>query len=100
MTAHTYVFQGKLQKFPEAGSWKYIVVPRALALELRQRYRPNHGGWSSLRVRATVGASTWLTSIFWIQRGGYYLFIKAAIRKIENLRLGKSVRATVTLLNV
>lgn len=100
MTAHTFSFSGKLRAFQDAGSWKFTIVPPALARKLRQRYRPNHGGWSSLRVRATVGQTSWPTSIFWIQRGGYYLFVKRSVREAEGLRLGKKFRATVTLLNV
>ncbi len=100
MSAHTFRFSAKLQKFQEAGGWQFLVVPKSLAMQLRERYRPNHGGWGSLRVRATVGKTSWLTSIFWLKRGGYYLFIKKQVREAEALRLGKLIKATVTLINV
>ncbi len=100
MTPHTLTFRAALQRFAGAGGWHYVVVPATIARELRTTYRANHGGWSSLRVLASIGATRWQTSIFWMKEGGYLLFIKASVRKAEELSLGSRTSVRCTLLNV
>lgn len=97
---HSYAFTGKLQRFTGAGGWHYVALSKRLASTLRTQYRPNHGGWGSLRVLVSVGKTTWKTSIFWNKEVSYWLFVKAAVRKQEKLKAGNMVRGLLTLLNV
>jgi hypothetical protein len=54
-----------------------------------------------LRVRVTVGGSTWTTSIFPDSvRGSYVLPIKRAVRQAENLDVGDVANVTVELIDV
>ncbi|BAL90482.1 hypothetical protein AMIS_52620 [Actinoplanes missouriensis 431] len=58
-------------------------------------------GFGSLRVRATVGASTWTTSIFpGSGEGAYVLPIKRKIRTAESLEAGDATSVTVELLDL
>jgi hypothetical protein len=58
-------------------------------------------GFGSLRVRVTVGGSTWTTSIFPDSvRGSYVLPIKRAVRQAENLDVGDVANVTVELIDV
>jgi hypothetical protein len=53
-------------------------------------------GWGSIKVMATIGETTWSTSIFPAKdAGGYLLPVKADVRKAEGLVAGD--HATVTL---
>lgn len=97
---HAFTFQDTLHRFPGGGGVFYLTVGKAIATSLRELYRPNHGGWASLRVEVRVGKTTWRTSIFWNKNVSYWLFVKAAVRKQEKLTHGKKVRAYVRLLNV
>ena len=55
-------------------------------------------GFGSFRVRVTVGATTWTTSIFPDSvRGTYLLPIKRAVRTAENLDMGDTTTVTVEL---
>lgn len=58
-------------------------------------------GFDSLRVRVTVGDSTWTTSIFPDSaRGRYVLPIKRAIRTAEALDAGDIATLTVELIDL
>ncbi len=97
---HVFVFQDQLHRYPGGGGFYYLTVGRRIAQKLRELYRPNHGGWASLRVEVRVGKTTWRTSIFWNKEVSYWLFINATVRKAEKITLNKKIRAHVRLLNV
>lgn len=55
-------------------------------------------GFGSARVAATIGDTSWKTSVFpHKESGGWLLPIKAAVRKSEGLVEGEPVTVTVTL---
>ena len=55
-------------------------------------------GWGSIKVRATVGDTSWETSIFPAKEmGGWLLPVKAAVRKAEGLVAGDMVRVVVAV---
>ena len=55
-------------------------------------------GFGSLRVRATIGTSTWTTSIF-PGKAGYVLPVKRSIRVAEALDVGDMATVTVELID-
>lgn len=57
-------------------------------------------GFGSLRVRATVGGSTWTTSIFPGSGGAYMLPVKKAIRRAESIEPGDAAAVAVELLDL
>jgi hypothetical protein len=53
---------------------------------------PRRVGFGALKVQATIGKSTWQTSIFpSVQHKGFLLPVKATIRRSEKLVEGKSI---------
>jgi Domain of unknown function (DUF1905) len=55
-------------------------------------------GWGSIKVTATIGETSWSTSIFPAkEQGGYMLPVKASVRKAEGLVAGDDVRVVLTL---
>ena len=81
-------------------SWTFVSLPREVSAEIRDRAGGRRRGFGSLRVRATVGASTWTTSIFPDSaRDAYVLPIKRGIRKAEVLDAGEVATVTVELLD-
>jgi hypothetical protein len=57
-------------------------------------------GFGSVRVRVTVGGSTWKTSIFPDSgRGVYVLPVKRDVRKAESLAAGDVAAVTVELVD-
>ena len=69
----------------------------ALALMRRLEFGKKRG-WGSMKVSATIGGTTWQTSIFPDKSGGCWLLpVKAAVRKAEGLMTGDQVEVTLTV---
>lgn len=71
--------------------WMYLQIPN----EKVPNVRP--GGWGSVPVMATVGGTTWRTSLFPAKNIGYFLPIKKAVAKAENLFVGKLIAVSYAL---
>ncbi len=54
-------------------------------------------GFGSVKVEAVIGGSEWSTSMF-PQDDGWFLPVKAAVRRAEGLEEGGEVTAEITLL--
>jgi Domain of unknown function (DUF1905) len=84
-----------------ADSWTFVSLPAEASEEIRDVAGGPRRGFGSLRVRVTVGGSTWTTSIFPDNaRGRYVLPIKRAVRKAEALDAGDVVTLTVELIDL
>jgi hypothetical protein len=84
-----------------ADSWTFVSLPAEAAEEIHERGPGPRRGFGSLRVRVTLGSSTWTTSIFPDSaKGGYVLPIKRAVRKAEALDPGDVAALTVELLDL
>jgi hypothetical protein len=70
-------------------SWIFVTVPEGISDEVRDRGGPPRG-FGSVRVEATIGATTWRTSVFPNSDGSgtFALPLKKAVRKAEGLELG------------
>ena len=83
-------------------NWTFVSLPAEASAEVRELVgvAPRRG-FGSVRVRVTVGGSTWATSIFPDgTRGTYVLPIKKAVRKTETLEVGDLATVTVELVDL
>src|SRR4051812_25519846 len=81
-------------------NWTFVSLPVEASDEIRDRTEGIRRGFGSLRVRASVGSSTWQTSIFpGGQEGAFVLPVKRAIRKAQHLEPGDTATVTVELLD-
>jgi hypothetical protein len=81
-------------------SWTFVSLPVDASDEIRDLTAGQAKGFGSVRVRVTVGGSTWKTSIFPDSaRGTYVLPVKRAIRKAESLKAGDTATVTVELVD-
>jgi hypothetical protein len=65
-------------------AWFFVTVPAEPSALIRERPRPPRG-FGSVRVRATIGSTTWQTSVFPDStRGAYVLPVKKAVRRAED----------------
>lgn len=84
-----------------AESWTFASLPAEASQDIHDLAAGPRRGFGSLRVRVTVGGSTWTTSIFPDSvRGSYVLPIKRAVRQAENLDVGDIANVTVELIDV
>lgn len=84
--------------FPEASSWYFINVPVEYSEEIKARTSDFKRGFGSVRVTATIGKTTWKTSIFPDKKSGSYLLpIKKEIRRTNDIDDGAIVNVTISL---
>lgn len=77
-------------------TWTFVTLPVDASEEIRERFGAARRGFGSVRVRATIGTSSWLTSIFPDKsRGAYVLPVKAAVRRAQRLGEGDPVTVRV-----
>lgn len=77
--------------------WYFVAMPEDLSAEVAELQGPYRRGFGAVRVQATVGSSSWRTSIFPGGDGRYVLPLKRAIRDAEGLREGRPVTATLEI---
>ena len=90
-------FDAELWLWQGDGAWHFVTVPADVSDEIEGRTAvAERRGFGSVRVRVTIGATSWTTSVFPDkQREAYVLPVKKDVRKKEGLAAGN--RATVVL---
>ncbi len=79
ITAKVWVYQLK-------GAWYFITLPEDESEQIKFFAGHISGGFGSIPVTATIGKTSWKTSIFpYKKAGGYILPLKAEIRKKEKI---------------
>jgi hypothetical protein len=82
-------------------TWTFVSLPVDASEDIRELAAGPRRGFGSVRVRVTVGGSTWTTSIFpGGEQGSYVLPIKRAVRKAENLDEGDPAAVTVEVIDM
>ena len=97
------VFDAELWQWDarRADTWTFVSLPGDASEEIRELAAGPRRGFGSVRVRVTVGTSTWRTSIFPdAASGGYVLPIKGAVRKAESIEVGDVATVTVELIDL
>jgi hypothetical protein len=85
-----------------ADSWTFVSLPGEASEEIRDVAGDRARGFGSLRVRATIGRTSWTTSIFPdnTREEGYVLPVKKAVRRAEALDAGDTATVTVETIDV
>jgi hypothetical protein len=89
-------FSGELWYWRGPAPWYFVTVPEPQCRDLQALAGFVSYGWGMIPVTATIGATTWRTSLF-PKNGSYVVPVKAKVRKDENLDEG---RATTVHLSV
>jgi hypothetical protein len=96
------VFDAELWKWDarRTDSWIFVSLPADASEEIRDLAGGSRRGFGSVRVRVTIGGSTWTTSIFPdSENGTYALPIKRPVRTAEALDIGDIATVTVELID-
>ena len=80
-------------------TWTFVSLPASESEEIRDLAGGLRRGFGSVRVRATIGTSTWTTSIFPASQAGYVLPVKRPVRVAESLDAGDMATVTVELID-
>lgn len=96
VSAPVWLWQGA-DGAPTKGSWYFLTIDGETAQAIRAA-AVKADAWGSVRIEATIGGTTWRTSLFPSkQAGGWLLPLKAALRKAEKLAEGTIAEAVLTL---
>lgn len=88
-------FSGEVWFWRGPAPWYFVTVPEDESVELEALSSQLSYGWGCIPVSATVGATTWSTSLF--PKDDLYLVpVKAAVRAAERIELGDVVTVRLT----
>ena len=79
--------------------WVFVSLPASQSAEIRDLVGGLRRGFGSVRVRVTIGSSTWVTSIFPGSQAGYVLPVKRPVRVAQALDVGDKATVTVELID-
>lgn len=94
----TFTIKGKVWRYKGDGPWHFVYVNKELSQKIRDTARNNKKATSFVRIKATIGKTSWQTSLFPTKDGPYVLCIKAEIRAKEGITDGNIVTAVCNLL--
>ncbi|MCG8567701.1 MAG: DUF1905 domain-containing protein [Desulfobacterales bacterium] len=93
-------FSGELWLSPGPGGWTFITLPQDCADQIRFYTGSRKGrAWGMIKVKASIGSSTWETTIWPDKASGSFLLpVKAAVRKAERIAPGDQADVALTVL--
>lgn len=98
MSGSSLAFEAEIWIHTGQVPWHFVTLPLDLADEVRARGAGAHRPFGSLPIRATLGSTTWETSLFADSKAASYLLpIKAQVRRRERLDAGQLVRVQIEL---
>lgn len=94
-------FSGELWVSPGPGGWTFITLPVGCADQIRFLTGGSKAkSWGMIKVKASIGSSTWRTTIWPDKASGSFLLpVKAAVRKAENVSTGDCVGVEMMVLD-
>lgn len=77
----------------QTGGWYFVYVNEKLSRQIKDATRNKKKvGFQFVRVKATIGKTSWTTSLFPTKDGPYLLAIKADVRHKEGIAEGDAVK--------
>jgi hypothetical protein len=92
----TFTFDADLY-LHSGGSWVFLAVPADDSDDISEMV-PTRNGFGSVRVRAQIGDTEWMTSVFPdSKRKVYVLPVKKPVRKAEGIDVGDTVEVSLSI---
>ena len=86
MSNKIYKVRSAVWPYPGMDGWHFVTVDKKSSAELKEKYGKGRPGFGSIPVEATIGKTTWKSSIFPDKRSGTYLLpLNAKVRKSEGI---------------
>jgi hypothetical protein len=89
-------FTGALVHWRGPSPFHFVAVPEPESEAIRDVAASVTYGWGVIPVTASIGGTTFTTSLF-PKDGGYLVPVKAAVRRAEQLELDDAVTVRLTL---
>ena len=95
-----FTFTAPLWPWSGDAAWFFVTVPKDESDDIRDIPRMPRG-FGSVKVRVTVGRSTWETSVFPDSTVGQYILpVKKAVRTAEGIEEGDPVDVRLELIEL
>ncbi len=91
-----FEIEGKVWRYQGESPWHFVYVPEKLSRQIKDTARASKNGL--VRIKATIGDTTWTTALFPTKDGPYLIAVKAQVREREVIDNGDKVKISVTLL--
>lgn len=85
-----FEFSGEMWFWKGPAPWHFITVPAELGRELHGMASALTYGWGMIPANVLIGDTEWRTAL-WPKDGSYIVPVKAAVRKLEDLKVGDQV---------
>lgn len=90
--------RAKVWLYTGMAGWHFVTFPQNQSANIKTRFGSMKRGWGSLPVVATVGKTSWKTSIFPDKKAGAYLLpLKEDVRKKEKIAVGDTITFSVEI---
>ncbi len=91
-------FRSELWLHNGEAAWHFVTVPTGVGEEISDATVGERRGFGSVKVQATIGGTTWPTSLFPDgASGSFVLPVKRQVRQAEDLEDGDQVDVSVAL---
>ncbi len=92
-----FKFTAELWRHGGAASSYFVSLPSEISDEIKF-FRRKHSGFGTVRVKCTLGRTTWKTSLFPDKKSGsFFLPVKADVRKRENITHGDQMTVEMAI---
>ncbi len=93
-----FSFKAQVWLYPGKAGWHFVTLPKKLSAQIKSMTEGSRNGWGSVRVAATIGKTTWKTSLFPDSKKYVYVLpLKADVRKKESANAGASVSVLIQI---
>ena len=94
-----FTIKGKVVKYPGTGGWYFVEASDEISDQLKKLtvFEVKKVGFNYIKVRATIGHTSWSTTLFPQKNGPYMIAIKEYVRKAEGIIEGHIVRIVCEL---
>lgn len=94
---NNYTIREKVWIWPSIAGWHFVTLPKKLYQEIKYATVKPRVGF--VPIEATLGATTWRTSLFpHTSEGTYLLAVKAQVRKKESVLAGDTLRISFRII--
>ena len=92
-----FTFTAELWRHSGAAAWYFLSLPKEISEQIKF-FRSERVGFGTLRIKSTIGRTTWKTSLFPDKRSNSFLLpIKADVRKRESITHGDQVKVEISV---
>lgn len=92
-----FTFTSKVVMWPGDAAWYFAYLDDKQSKKLREMPKGPRRGFGAIKVKAKIGKTEFVTSLFPMKEGPYVLPLKKSLRRAEGIDAGDKVKISCTL---